>query len=111
MNKWQEEVGFAITVCDLAGKILFMNKKSGVTFKKNGGEKLVGANVLACHPGPAARKLKAMLKAPFTNVYTVEKNGVKKLIYQTPWFKGGRPQGLVELSLELPEKPPHFMRK
>ena len=111
MNNWQEEVNFAVTVCDLKGKILFMNKKSGGTFQKKGGASLVGSNALDCHPGPARAKLGAMLKAPCTNAYTIEKNGVKKLIYQTPWFKDGKPRGLVELSLELPEKLPHFVRK
>ena len=78
MNNWQEEVNFAITVCDLAGRILYMNKKSCRVFKKSGGKKLIG---------------------------------VKKLIYQTPWLKGGKPRGLAELSFELPGKLPHFVRK
>ena len=125
MNNWQEEVNFAITVCDLEGKILSMNKKSGKTFQKQGGTSLTGSaadgargrrqasvtNILDCHPEPARSKLRAMLKKPFTNAYTIKKNGVKKLIYQTPWFKDGKPRGLVELSLELPGKLPHFIRK
>ena len=111
MDNWQEEVNFAITVCDRTGKILHMNKKSGGTFRKKGGRSLVGANVLDCHPEPARSRLNAMLKTPFTNAYTIKKNGVKKLIYQTPWFKGGKLRGLVELSLELPKKLPHFVRK
>ncbi|HAH32680.1 MAG TPA: diguanylate cyclase [Elusimicrobia bacterium] len=111
MRDWQEEVDFAVTVCDLDGKIILMNKKSGMAFQKKGGRALVGANALDCHPGPARARLRAMLKRPFTNAYTIEKNGVKKLIYQTPWLKDGKPRGLVELSLELPEKLPHFIRK
>ena len=31
------------------------------------------------------------------NVYTIEKGGRKKLIFQAPWFEGGAFAGLVEL--------------
>ncbi len=44
------------------------------------------------------------------NVYTIEKLGVKKLIYQTPWYQDGVFAGLVELSLEIPAEMPHFVR-
>ena len=44
------------------------------------------------------------------NVYTIEKNGIKKLIYQSPWFENGEMKGLVELSLEIPFEMPHFIR-
>jgi len=30
---------------------------------------------------------------------TFKKSGVTKPIYQTPWFKDGKPRGLVKLSL------------
>ena len=45
-----------------------------------------------------------------TNVYTIEKNGVRKLIYQAPWFQDGGYAGLVELALEIPAVMPHFVR-
>ena len=47
---------------------------------------------------------------PELNAYTIEKNGIKKLIYQTPWFMDGKFSGLVEISLPLPEELPHFIR-
>ncbi len=28
-----------------------------------------------------------------TNAYTIEKNGIKKLIHQTPWFENGEYTG------------------
>ena len=40
-----------------------------------------------------------------------EKNGVKKLIYQTPWYENGEFMGLVEFSLEIPFEMPHYIRK
>lgn len=110
MEKIIKELPIAVTVCDKNGKILKMNDKSQKTFANDGGEKLIGGDVLACHPEPAKSKLRGMLKEPFTNAYTIEKNGVKKLIYQTPWFEDGVYQGVVELSLEIPMDMPHFVR-
>jgi hypothetical protein len=44
------------------------------------------------------------------NVYTIEKQGVKKLICQVPWFRDGAYAGFLELSLEIPFQMPHFVR-
>jgi len=41
---------------------------------------------------------------------TFEKDGVKKLIYQCPWFEDGKYAGFVELSLEIPFEMEHFVR-
>ena len=84
-----KEVNLAVTICDKEGKILEMNDKSRKTFLKPGQEDLIGKNVLDCHPEPAHSLLADMLQNPRTNVYTIEKKGVKKLIYQTPWYVEG----------------------
>ena len=44
------------------------------------------------------------------NIYTIEKRGVRKLIYQTVWRREGRIGGLVEFSLEIPAELPHYVR-
>ena len=44
-----------------------------------------------------------------TNCYTIEKNGRRKLIYQAPWYEGGRYMGLVELAIELPGERCHIL--
>jgi hypothetical protein len=44
------------------------------------------------------------------NVYTVERKGKRKLIYQTPWYQGKKYGGFVELILEIPAQMPHFVR-
>ncbi|MBI4917494.1 MAG: diguanylate cyclase [Acidobacteria bacterium] len=100
----------AITVCDAAGTILEMNDLACRTFASDGGAALIGRNVLDCHPGPARAKLQGILERGERNVYTIEKNGVRKLIYQVPWYRDGVCAGLVELSLELPAELPHFVR-
>jgi len=109
-KSWPKEFPSAITVCDKEGIIIYMNDKSCKTFDKDGGEKLIGTNVLDCHPEPSRTKLKKMLSEGKTNSYTIEKKGIKKLIHQSPWFENGEYQGFVELSIELPMVMPHFKR-
>ncbi len=107
---WVKAFPAAVTVCDAEGRILEMNGRSAETFEKDGGAKLIGANVLDCHPEPSRTKLKGMLESGLTNVYTIEKKGVKKLIYQSPWYEEGRYAGFVEISFEIPRDMPHFIR-
>ena len=102
-----KEVNLAVTICDKEGKILEMNDKSRKTFLKPGQEDLIGKNVLDCHPEPAHSLLADMLQNPRTNVYTIEKKGVKKLIYQTPWYVEGE---FMELSMEIPFEMKHRVR-
>jgi hypothetical protein len=109
--EWEKEIGAAVTVCDPDGIILYMNDLSILTFEKSGGKNLIGKNLLDCHPEPARSKLADLLVTPRLNAYTIEKNGRKKLIYQTPWYTDGNFSGLVEISLPLPEELPHFIRK
>ncbi len=107
---WLKEFPAAITVCDLEGIILEMNDKAAKTFESDGGYALIGKNMLDCHPGLAREKTERLLAAKEKNVYTIEKKGVKKLIYQSPWYKDGEYAGFVELSLEIPFELPHFIR-
>ncbi|RPH91962.1 PAS domain-containing protein [candidate division KSB1 bacterium] len=108
---WLDNAPFAATVCDKAGIIQYMNRKACETFASDGGEKLIGTNVLDCHPEPSRTKVLDMLERGESNIYTIEKNGVKKLIYQMPRIEHGKLCGLVELSLEIPFDMPHFIRK
>lgn len=107
---WIEEFPAAVTVCDSDGIILAMNARSAETFQKSGGKALIGSNLLDCHPEPARTKLREMLASGKKNVYTIEKHGIKKLIYQSPWYEDGQYRGFVELALELPAAMPHFVR-
>jgi hypothetical protein len=107
---WYTEFPGAITICDPSGIILEMNRKSEMTFAADGGRSLIGTNVLDCHPEPARSKLLHLLQSGERNVYTIEKNGIRKLIYQSPWYDDGAYAGFVELSLEIPAEMPHFVR-
>ena len=109
-HAWLKEFPAAVTVCDPDGIILEMNDKAALTFENDGGRALIGKNVLDCHPEPARSELQRLMDARQRNVYTIEKNGVKKMIYQSPWYHDGVYAGFLEISLEIPFELPHFVR-
>ena len=91
---WADGMDCAVTVCDTGGTILYMNDKARTTFARHGD--MGGKNLFDCHGG--------------TNVYTIEKNGVRKMIYQTAWRVDGVVGGLAEISMEIPAEMPHYIR-
>jgi transcriptional regulator with PAS, ATPase and Fis domain len=109
-HPWSQQLGVAITVCDAKGIVLEMNDLATKAFQREGGKELVGKSLLDCHPEPSRTKLQDLLQNQRTNIYTIEKNGIKRLIHQSPWFADGKYAGLVELSFEIPVAMPHFVR-
>jgi hypothetical protein len=110
-HEWVEEYPGSITVCDRAGIILELNKGAVKSLRAEGGRKLIGSNLMDCHPEPARNKLKHMMKNRQTNVYTVKKDRTKKIILQTPWYRKNRYSGFVEISLPITGKIPNIVRK
>ncbi len=110
MHEWIKHFPAAITVCDQNGIILEMNEQALATFAGHRGGQLIGTSLYACHKPQSAAIIKDMLASGKNNVYTIEKNGVKKLIYQQPWYRDGELGGLVEISLEIPSEIPHHVR-
>ena len=111
MHSWIKEFPFPITVCNEKGIIVEMNDASVKAFQDDGGETLIGSNLLECHPESARSKLEELLSTPRNNMYTIEKNGVKKLICQSPLYTEGKFSGIVEISIILPSDTPHFIRR
>jgi len=109
-HEWIKQFPAAVTVCDCTGIVLEMNDKAAQSYEGDGGYALIGTNLLDCHPGPARAKVEKMLDACEKNIYTIEKNGIKKLVYQCPWFQDGHYAGFVELLLEIPFELNHFVR-
>jgi len=107
---WLDAIPGAVTISDAQGVILEMNALAIRQFAESGGRGLVGRNLLDCHPESARSQVERLLADRQANVYTIEKGGIKKLIYQAPWFDHGRFGGLIELSLEVPAAIPHFLR-
>jgi transcriptional regulator with PAS, ATPase and Fis domain len=100
----------AVIVSDAEGKITYLNDKAINNFKDEGGRDLIGKNLFECHKDSSNEKIREMIATHTRNVYTIEKKGKKKLIYQAPWFHEGTFAGLVELSLEIPFEMPNFIR-
>ena len=74
------------------------------------GQALIVLNLFNCHPENDKEKVLNLLSRQEKNVYTIEKNGIKKLIYQSPWMENGEYAGFVEISMEIPMDMPHFIR-
>ena len=109
-HAWVREFAAPITVTDRDGVIVEMNEASAKQFASDGGYALIGTNCLDCHPEPGRTELAEMLRDARPNVYTIEKGGRKKLIYQTPWYRDGEYAGFVEMTIELPADTPHHIR-
>ena len=82
---WADGMNCAVTVCATEGVILYMNEKARATYSR-----------LTAEGG--------------SNAYTIEKQGVRKMIYQTAWRTGDKVGGLVEISMEIPAEMPHYIR-
>jgi transcriptional regulator with PAS, ATPase and Fis domain len=108
--EWFERLACAVTVCDRNYIILYMNDRAAEVNAKEGGKGLVGKNLMDCHPPEAQEKLRKVMASGRPNVYTIEKKGVKKMVYQSHWKNRGRTAGLVEITFELPSDLPNFVR-
>ncbi len=109
---WAMGTNCAITVCDSDCRIIYMNARSRETFAARGGAGLIGHNLLDYHNERSIGIIKHMLATGESNCYTIEKQGVRKMIYQTPWRDAeGNIAGLVEISMPLPASLPHYIRQ
>ncbi len=99
------EINSAVTVCDTEGVVLYQNEKSVAV---NGDVR--GKSMIPCHSERSREIIRRLIEDGGTNVYTIEKKGVHKLIYQTAWREGGEVRGLVEFSIETPSDMPHYVR-
>lgn len=106
---WADEVNYAVTIADRNCNIIYMNRRSRETFCKDG-ESLIGRNLMDCHPEHARKTIRRLLEEGGSNAYTITKNGVNKLIFQSAWRIDGEVAGLVETSMVLPKDMKHFDR-
>ena len=109
--EWAKEMNCAVTVCDKEGVIIYMNDKAKETFASHGN--LIGKSMIPCHNERSRRIISDLLANGGSNAYTILKNGMKKMIYQTAWKENGVVQGLCEISMVLGESGvelPHYVR-
>ena len=109
--EWTKEFSAAITICDLKGKITYMNDKAAAVFDNDGGRNLIGKYLSECHSQASNDKINEIIETGNTNVYTIEKKGKKKLIYQSPSFENNQITGIIEISFEIPMEMPHHIRE
>ncbi|WP_300107956.1 PAS sensor protein [uncultured Alistipes sp.] len=106
MFNWAEDTNCAITACDTEGVVIFMNKQSILV---NGDMR--GKNMLPCHNERSRGIIDRLIKEGGTNAYTIDKKGVRKMIYQTAWrHEDGSVGGLLEISMPIPAEMPHYIR-
>ena len=106
---WADDVDYAVTIADKDCNIIYMNRRSRDTFCRNG-ENLIGRNLMDCHPEHARAIIRRLLEQGGSNVYSITKNGVNKLIFQSAWKLDGEIAGLVETSMVIPADLKHFDR-
>ena len=106
---WAEGMASAVTAADKDGVIRYMNRKARETYKKHGN--LIGKSLYDCHGERAAAIIRRLLTEGGTNAYTIEKEGLRKMIYQTAVTAAdGRVEGIVEVSMVIPDELPHYIR-
>ena len=106
--EWAKEMNCAVTVCDAEGIIIYQNDKAVETYKKHGN--LIGKNLYECHSEKSKEIIRHLLATGGSNAYTIEKQGVHKVIYQTALKKDGKVAGIVEISMITPADMPHYVR-
>lgn len=102
---WADELDCAVTVCDTEGVVLYQNARS-----RDVNGDVCGRSLLSCHNERSRAMIRKLLDEGGTNAYTIEKKGVRKMIYQTVWRAEGQTRGLVEFSMEIPAEMPHHVR-
>lgn len=109
LPQWAETLPCAITVADANCQVLFMNEQAiAVNHVKGQPTEL---NLRRCHNPRSIEIIDRMLTTGGSNIYTIEKKGVHKLIFQSAWRNGdGKVGGLVEISIVTPTDMPHFIR-
>lgn len=110
MENWVHGFPGSVMVCDTDLTVVYMNEAAERNYAREGGRALVGTSIAGCHRQSSIDTVKGILDSGVPNMYTVEKQGVRKFVCQAPWMDGDRIAGIVELSIELPRDMPHRVR-
>jgi hypothetical protein len=101
-KSWAEEMDVQVTVCDLKGIIVYMNRAAVLGMHKYGGAELIGKSLFSCHNPHSCEIIKEMLEHPYVNIYIVEKAGERRIIRQFPWEEDSEHLGIIEFSFPVP---------
>ena len=100
---WLDEFPAVVTVCNLEGKIVYLNNKALKNFENDGGAALIGSDIFNCHPEPSRSKLRELMAKAGTNIYYTLKKGESHLIHQCPLYENGRYTWYAEFIFVIPE--------
>jgi len=109
-KSWAEEMDVRVTVCDLKGIIVYLNRASALSMHKYGGVELIGKSIFDCHNSRSCEKIRDMIEHPSVSIYIVEKAGERRLIRQFPWEEEGVHKGIIEFSFSVPFEIPVKVR-
>lgn len=99
---WVKEFKGGVTICDVNFTIIYMNDTSIREFEKYGGEKLIGQSLLDCHNEKSREMIREQMNAGKPHTYMKDKkDGLKKVIHQSPRIENGRITGLIEVSFYI----------
>lgn len=107
---WENYFNSSVIVCDKELNIIYLNEKAKMMFDENERDNALGRNLIECHNEDSNKKILDIKENLKPNIYTIEKAGIKKLIYQSPLIKNNEFNGIIELSLEIPDVIPHLKR-
>ncbi|HCS41137.1 MAG TPA: hypothetical protein DIW44_16385 [Anaerolineaceae bacterium] len=99
MCDWVEEFPGMISVCDVDGKILVLNKQIAEYFSSTGGKNLIGSNLFDCHGQVSGEEIRRLMTKEKVDIYIAVENGNRELVIHSPWYKSGVFAGLVEITL------------
>ena len=107
ISDYFDHADFAATVCDKDGVVVYQNAVS----RANDGS-VVGRNLYRCHSAVSGDKIRHMLETGSSNTYEIVKKGKRFLIHHSPWTadEDSTVEGLIELSIPLPDTYPTFNR-
>ncbi len=110
------DIDSVVTICDADGKILSMNPASIRRYEADGGAALIGKSLFDCHSAGSVSTIKTLIAEGRSNTYTIERAGVKKLVYQAPWHTANRAGekvvgGLMEIVIPLPAEMRNIVRR
>ena len=109
---WIKDLPVAVVICDRKGVLTYLNDAAAAMYAPFGGYALLGTSVFdGCHKQQASNdKMMEIMETRKPHTYSIERNGVKRLIHQMPHIINGEVIGIVELAIIIPFEIPHFVR-
>lgn len=109
---WIKDFSVAVVICDRKGVLTYLNDAAAEMYAHAGGYALLGKSIMeGCHKQQASNdKMIEIMETRKPYTYSIERNGVKRLIHQMPHIINDEVVGIVEVAIIVPFDIPHFVR-